>query len=137
MSRGSASAVTGPGDLRENTALLDRGNPAGGGYSRAGDLLAFAQALKTGKLLNPAMTDHILNGTFSGADRPKYGYALREQVVGGRRFVGNGGGAPGINAEFRFEPNGDYSVVVLSNLSPPSATIVLEHVLEAVGGLVS
>ena len=136
MSRGPASAAAGPGDLKENTALLDRGNPAGGGYSTAGDLLAFAQALRTGKLLGRAMTDHLLNGTFSGAQRPKYGYALREQVVRGRRFVGNGGGAPGINAEFRFEPGGDYSVVVLSNLSPPSATTVLEHVLEAVGRLV-
>ncbi len=82
------------------------------------------------------MTDHLLNGTFSGGQRPKYGYALREQVVGGRRFVGNGGGAPGINAEFRFEPNGDYIIVALSNLSPPSATTVLEHVLDAMRSLV-
>ena len=136
MFRGPTAVVTRPDDLKENTALLDRGNPAGGGYSTARDLLAFAQALKTGKLLGHAMTDHILNGTFSGKQRPKYGYALREHVVGGRRFVGNGGGAPGINSEFRFEPDGDYNIIVLSNLSPPSATTVLEHVLEAVGALV-
>ncbi len=137
MFRGPTAVVTRPDDLKENTALLDRGNPAGGGYSTAGDLLAFAQALKTGKLLGHAMTDHILNGTFSGKQRPKYGYALREHVVGGRRFVGNGGGAPGINTEFRFETNGDYSIIVLSNLSPPSATTVLEHVLETAGALAS
>ena len=137
MSRSPASAITSPGDVTENTALLDRGNPAGGGYSTAGDLLAFAQALEAGKLLGPAMTDHILNETFSGTERPKYGYALREQFVGGRRFVGNGGGAPGINAEFRFEPGGDYSVAVLANLSPPTATLVLDHVLEALGELLS
>lgn len=135
MSRGPPSAAAGPGDLRENTALLDRGNPAGGGYSTAGDLLAFAQALRTGKLLGRAMTDHLLNGTFSGARGATYGYALREHVVGGRRFVGNGGGAPGINAEFRFEPAGDLIVVVLSNFSPPSATTALENVLETVGSL--
>ncbi len=137
MSRGPIAVLTRRDDLRENTALLDRGNPAGGGYSTAEDLLAFAQALKTGKLLGHAMTSHILKGTFSGKQRPKYGYALREQVVGGRRFVGNGGGAPGINTEFRFEPDGDFSMIVLSNLSPPSATTVLEHVLETVGGLAS
>ncbi|TLZ53922.1 MAG: beta-lactamase family protein [Methanobacteriota archaeon] len=129
MSRGPTPAAVGPVNLKENTAMLDRGNPAGGGYSTAPDLVAFANALRDGTLLGPAMTDHLLNGTFSGVQRPKHGYALREQVVGGRRFVGNGGGAPGINAEFRFEPGGDYSVVVLSNLGPPSATAILEHVL--------
>jgi len=137
MSRGPIAVLARRDDLRENTVLLDRGNPAGGGYSTAEDLLAFAQALKTGKLLGHAMTSHILKGTFSGKQRPKYGYALREQVIGGRRFVGNGGGAPGINTEFRFEPDGDFSMIVLSNLSPPSATTVLEHVLETVGGLAS
>ena len=136
MSRGPApSAGPGPRVLKENTGMLDRGNPAGGGYSTAGDLIAFAEALRAGRLLGRAMTDHLLNGTFSGAQRPKYGYALRDQVLGGRRFVGNAGGAPGINAEFRFEPDGEYGVVVLSNLGPPSATAVLDHVLDALGTL--
>ena len=125
-----------PGQQREllpNTTLLDKGNPAGGGYSTAKDLLSFSEALRTSKLLGPAMTDHILNRTFSGEQLPKYGYGLREQIVVGRRFVGNGGGAPGINSEFRFEPSGEYSAIVLSNLSPPSATSVLEHVLTVLG----
>ena len=135
MSRGPALTSVGPVHLKENTAMLDRGNPAGGGYSTAPDLVAFANVMRDGKLLGPAMTDHLLNGTFSGVQRPKHGYALREQVVGGRRFVGNGGGAPGINAEFRFEPGGDYSVVVLSNLGPPSATAILEHVLGVLDSL--
>ena len=133
MSRSPAPSPTPePGALKENTPMLDRGNPAGGGYSTAGDLIAFADALRAGRLLGPAMTGHLLNGTFSGAWQPKYGYALREQFVGGRRFVGNGGGAPGINAEFRFQPEGEYSVVVLSNFAPPSATTVLEHILDTV-----
>lgn len=132
MSLGPASPAVGPVTLKENTAMLDRGNPAGGGYSTAGDLAAFSEALRRGKLLGRAMTDHLLAGTFSGVQRPKYGYGLREQMVGGRRFVGNGGGAPGVNAEFRFEPGGDLSVVVLSNLGPPSATAVLDHVLDTV-----
>jgi CubicO group peptidase (beta-lactamase class C family) len=118
--------------LGVNSEILEPGNPAGGGYSTARDLLAFARALGQRKLLDPAMTELLLYGTFSGAARPKYGYALREEIVNGRRFVGNGGGAPGINAEFRFEPGGANAVVVLSNFSPPSATVVLQHVL---GGL--
>jgi CubicO group peptidase (beta-lactamase class C family) len=109
--------------------MLEPGNPAGGGYSTARDLLAFAQALDQRKLLDSAMTELLLHGTFSGVGRPKYGYGLREEIVNGRRFVGNSGGAPGVNAEFRFEPAGSYAVVVLSNYNPPSATVALQHVL--------
>lgn len=109
------------------------GNPAGGGYSTATDLFKFARALKGGRLLDQRMTDYVLNETFSGQSGPAFGFALREQMVGTRRFIGNGGGAPGVNAEFRFEPAGDYAVVVLANASPPSATRLLAEILTRVG----
>jgi CubicO group peptidase (beta-lactamase class C family) len=107
-----------------STGLLRKelGNPAGGGYSTATDLFKFARALKGGRLLDQRMTNYVLNETLSGASGPKFGFALREQIVEARRFIGNGGGAPGINAEFRFEPAGEYVVVVLANASPPAAT---------------
>lgn len=79
------------------------------------------------------MTDYVMNGTFSGESGPKFGFALREQVVGTRRFIGNGGGAPGVNAEFRFEPAGDHTVVVLANSSPPAATRLLTDILNRLG----
>jgi D-alanyl-D-alanine carboxypeptidase len=110
------------------------GNPAGGGYFTATDLFRFARALRTGKLLDARMTDYVLNGTFSGEASQKFGFALREQVVGGRRFIGNGGGAPGVNAEFRFEPSGDYTVVALANASPPAATQLLADILLRLAG---
>jgi CubicO group peptidase (beta-lactamase class C family) len=105
------------------------GNPAGGGYFTATDLFRFARALRTGKLLDARMTEYVLNGTFSGEGTQKFGFALREQVIGTRRFIGNGGGAPGINAEFRLEPAGEYTVVVLANASPPAATQLLADIL--------
>jgi hypothetical protein len=74
-----------------------------------------------------------LNGTFSGQSGPTFGFALREQMAGARRFIGNGGGAPGVNAEFRFEPAGDYAVIVLANSSPPAATQLLNDIVERVG----
>jgi CubicO group peptidase (beta-lactamase class C family) len=103
------------------------GNPAGGGYSTAADLFRFARALGTGRLLDARMTDYVMNGTFSS--EPKFGFALREQPIGARRFIGNGGGAPGVNAEFRFEPAGDLTVVVLANSSPPAATSLMTDIL--------
>jgi len=109
------------------------GNPAGGGYSTASDLLKFSRALRGGRLLDQRMTEYVLNGTFSGQSGPKFGFALREQTTGTRRFVGSGGGAPGVNAEFRFEPSGDYTVVVLANSSPPAATQLLSDIMDLLG----
>ena len=124
----------GPGGSAAQSAPRP-GNPAGGGYSTAADLFRFARALRSGRLLAPAMTRYVLDGTF-GED-PKWGFALREQMAGSRRFIGNGGGAPGVNAEFRFEPAGPYTVVVLSNSSPPSATALLAAILNRIAGVAS
>jgi CubicO group peptidase (beta-lactamase class C family) len=109
-------------------AAPSTGNPAGGGYSTASDLFNFSRALRTGRLLDARMTEFVLRGTF--AETPPWGFSLREQTVGGRHFIGNGGGAPGVNAEFRFEPAGAYTVVVLSNSSPPAATNLLTSILQ-------
>jgi CubicO group peptidase (beta-lactamase class C family) len=113
---------------------LQPGNPAGGGYATAGDLFKFARALKNGRLLDARMTEYVMNGTFAGAPESRFGFALREQIVGSRRFIGNGGGAPGVNAEFRFEPAGDATVVVLANASPPAATKLLTEILNRLAG---
>jgi hypothetical protein len=53
-------------------------------------------------------------------------------IVRSRRFIGNGGGAPGVNAEFRFEPAGDSTVVVLANASPPAATELLTEIMNRI-----
>jgi CubicO group peptidase (beta-lactamase class C family) len=111
------------------------GNPAGGGYSTAADLFRFSRALRAGRLLDQQMTRYVLEGTF--AEQPRWGFSLREQVVGAHRFLGNGGGAPGVNAGFRFEPSGAYTVVVLSNSSPPAATNLLVAVLNRIAGVES
>jgi D-alanyl-D-alanine carboxypeptidase len=108
------------------------GNPAGSSYSTAADLFRFARALDAGRLLDRKMTELVLNGTF--AEQPRWGFSLREQVVGTRRFLGNGGGAPGVNAEFRFEPSGSFTVVVLANSSPPAATDLLTAIVTRIAG---
>ena len=54
-------------------------------------------------------------------------------MAGTHHFVGNDGGAPGVNAEFRFEPAGDYTVIVLANSSPPAATQLLNDVVDRLG----
>jgi D-alanyl-D-alanine carboxypeptidase len=94
-----------------------RGTAAGGGYSTVGDLLRFAQALSSGRLISKA--------TLAEATRPhqqQYGYGFGVQGEGRLRSYGHGGGAPGMNGELRIFPQLGYVVVSLSNLDPPAAS---------------
>jgi D-alanyl-D-alanine carboxypeptidase len=105
-----------------NTYTLPwRGTAAGGGYSTVGDLLRFAQALGSGRLISKA--------TLAEATRPhqqQYGYGFDVQGQGLLRSYGHGGGAPGMNGELRVFPELGYVVVSLSNLDPPAASELVE-----------
>ena len=107
-----------------------RGTPAGGGYSTLGDLARFAAALRGHQLLDSAHTALLLSGKVTVGPGFEYAYGFIDRVVGGRRFVGHGGGAPGMNGDLAFEPNGGYVVVVLSNLDPPAAGQVAAFILD-------
>ena len=120
-----------PGALVSNGPTLPyRGTPAGGGYSTVGDLARFAVALREHRLLDSAHTALLLAGKVTVGSGARYAYGFFDRVVGGRRFVGHGGGAPGMNGDLAFEPNGGYVVVVLSNLDPPAAGRVAAFILE-------
>ncbi len=101
-----------------NTDTLPvRATSAGGGYSTAGDLLRFAQALESGKLISKA--------SLAAATTPfkeHYGFGFGIQGEGPLRSFGHGGGAPGMNGELRIFPELGTVVVCLSNLDPPAAT---------------
>jgi CubicO group peptidase (beta-lactamase class C family) len=87
-----------------NTDTLPwRGTAAGGGYSTVGDLLRFAQALNSGRLISTA--------TLAEATRPhqqQYGFGFDVQGRGQLRSYGHGGGAPGMNGELRIFPELGY-----------------------------
>jgi D-alanyl-D-alanine carboxypeptidase len=114
---------TAPGsDWAPNTDTLPwRGTAAGGGYSTVDDLLRFAQALGSGRLLSKA--------TLAEATTPhqqQYGYGFDMQGQGRLASYGHGGGAPGMNGELRIFPGLGYVVVGLSNLDPPAASELVE-----------
>lgn len=86
--------------LRPNDETLPgRGSSAGGGYSTVHDLLAYGRAVRAGKL------------------PPGLGKNTRAA-----------GGAPGLNAIILMTLPGDYDLVVLENLDPPSAESFAELV---------
>jgi D-alanyl-D-alanine carboxypeptidase len=105
-----------------NTRTLPwRGTAAGGGYSTVRDLMRFAQALSSGKLISKAS---LAEATRS--HRQQYGYGFGVQGEGPLRSYGHGGGAPGMNGELRIFPRLGYIVVGLSNLDPPAASRLVE-----------
>jgi CubicO group peptidase (beta-lactamase class C family) len=131
------TALRSPGkatELQDSRGAEGHGNPSGGAYATAGDLLRFARALLAHKLLGPAMTNTVVSGTVdTGRPGParvsKYGYGFEDEQINGTRVIGHGGGAPGIEAQLRIYPTLGYTVVILANLDA-AATPVYTHVNE-------
>ena len=105
-----------------------RGTPSGGGYATVGDFARFAVAVRERRLLDPAHTALLLSGKVAVYPGMRYAYGFMDRILGGRRFVGHGGAAPGISGELAFEPEGGYVIVVLSNLEPPAADWALSFI---------
>jgi CubicO group peptidase (beta-lactamase class C family) len=107
-------------DIVSNEPTLPwRGTSAGGGYTTAADLMKFASALMSNKLLKA--------GTLAEATRPQfttgdYGFGFQVGPPDEVRTYGHGGGANGMNAILRVYPESGQSVIVLCNLDPPTAS---------------
>ena len=97
-----------------------RGGPAGGGYSTAPDLLAFARALGDGRLVS-SETASLITTAKPEAASPDYGYGF-QQWSGGRMF-GHTGGFPGISAALMIDRETGDVVVVLSNYGGASRPV--------------
>jgi D-alanyl-D-alanine carboxypeptidase len=114
-----------------NTDTLPyRGTSAGGGYATVGDLARFAHALLSHKLLGPDSTWRLLAGKTEPLmdSRVRYAYGFFDaRRAGGNGWVGHGGGAPGMNGDLRIYPKSGYVVAVLTNLDPPAADQITEH----------
>jgi CubicO group peptidase (beta-lactamase class C family) len=91
-----------------------RGGPAGGGFSTAPDLLAFARALREDRLVSRA-TRQLLTTPKPDLGSPQYGYGFGIMEDG--RFVGHGGGFPGISAMLQMDLDDSWTLIVLSNVS--------------------
>jgi CubicO group peptidase (beta-lactamase class C family) len=112
--------------LGAGTALTDIsgmpqiGNPSGGAYSTVGDLLKFAQALMSHRLLSPAMTATVLVPRVNspqpgGPPVDKYTYGFAFQAVNGVSFVGHNGGTPGYEGQIDIYPKSGYAAIILAN----------------------
>ena len=119
----------GGGGLRPNTDTLPyRGTSAGGGYSTVEDLLKFANALQTHKLLNAQYTEMLTTGKVDTPMGGKYAYGFQDAMTNGARCFGHGGGAPGMNGELKICPGPGYIIAVLANMDPPAASHVADFI---------
>lgn len=110
-----------------NTATLPfRGSPAGGGYATAHDLLGFAAALLSHRLLDAEHTQLLITGKVA-ADGVNYAYGFddRRATLG---WIGHNGGAPGMNGDLRIYPGSGYVVVVLANVDPFIASKIADFI---------
>lgn len=91
-----------------NDRLAIKGSAAGGGFSTIDDLMRFAKALRTNTLLTEASTQLVINRF--------------NEPLEGKGAIRIAGGAPGINSALISDFEKNYTVVVLSNYDPPTAT---------------
>lgn len=110
----------GPGAYTTHVADLPyRGGPAGGGYSTAPDLLRFAEALRTGKLVSPAVVRVL---TTPKPASPEYGYGF--SVDAKRGIAGHSGGFRGTSTNMDLFLEDGYTAIVLSNYGRSGRPIV-------------
>ena len=107
MKVGNAAGAEWQSNLFEHVV---KGGPAGGGYSTVADLLKFAVALQSGKLVGKRYVD-LLTSPKPELNSPTYGYGF--EIMG--RVVGHGGAAPGISSNLLIYLDEGYVVAVLSN----------------------
>ena len=115
------------GPIRNDATLPVRGTSAGGGYSTVGDLVRFADALTSGRLLGAERTGLIMNAGVETAPGSRYGMGFGK-VSQAPRWFGHSGGAPGQNGMLRIFPDTGYVVAVLSNGDPPQANSLGEFI---------
>jgi len=118
---GHGSDPTAP--WRENSFMIPfTGTPAGGGYSNVADLLRFRHALTDNELLDARYTTWVVTD-----------HLPPEAPAQGGIGIGVAGGAPGVNAEL--EIGDEFTIIVLSNLDPPSASEVARQLRDLVESL--
>lgn len=102
-----------------------RGGPAGGGYSTARDLLRFAEALDSGKLVSPEMF-RLMATPKPELGAEAYGYGFIVDMSDGH-VVGHNGGWLGVYSKLDIYLDNGYTAVVLTNLNPGEPETTFEQ----------
>lgn len=112
---------------RNTDTLPARGMAAGGGYTTVEDLLRFAVALTSHRLLDAKHTALLTTakGVPGGGG---YAYGFVDTRINGVRAIGHSGGAPGQSGDLLILPDSGYVVTALANIDPPAAPRISNYV---------
>ena len=105
---------------------------AGGLCSTAGDLLRWARALESGKVVSPASYQRM---TTPQPPSDRYGFGLAMHEENGRRVVAHGGAVNGFGSTLSRYPSEDLTIAVLSNTEGDAADTLGERVARAALGV--
>lgn len=96
------------------------GNAAGGAYATARDMLAFARALQSGRLVSAETRAVLQEPREQMRPNARYGYGFITRTCAGRAFIGHGGGGAraGVNSNLLMSEDGEWVIVTLSNYDP-------------------
>lgn len=92
------------------------GYGSGDGFATAPDLARFAEALRTGTVLDGPHARLFAGAKLPGPQPMSYeGYTMPVSVINGQWVIGRGGGGPGVAANWSIYPDTGWVGVVLSN----------------------
>jgi CubicO group peptidase (beta-lactamase class C family) len=115
------------GGATNTSSLAPVGTSAGGCYSSARDLLSFARALESGRLIGRELVKTITTSKIP-APGGGYGYGFGTRKGG---TIWHNGGAPGAAGELDIDPKLGIVAVTLGNVSPPHVFPVVDAMLNA------
>lgn len=121
------AAIGYDGRVANTQGLAPVGTSAGGCYSSARDLLAFARALESGRLVGRALVKTITTAKVP-APGGGYGYGFGTRTGG---TIWHNGGAPGAAGELDINPKLGIVAVIVGNVSPPHVFPVVDATLNA------
>jgi CubicO group peptidase (beta-lactamase class C family) len=109
-----------------------KGSPAGGAYSTAEDMLKFAEAIRTHKLLNEVSTNRVVKGVVEYSPTRKYAYGFANETIGNHTAIFHDGGANGVSAHFEMYFDSGYTLVILSNYDHPAVVPIVQRLRDII-----
>ena len=97
------------------------GTAAGGGYSTVGDFNRFLVGLTSHRLLRAETLQKLIDGGVKRTDGQFAGFDFGRTDEGAGRFIGHGGGAPGMSGSLQHFLKSGITVIVLANRDPGTA----------------
>ena len=108
--------------------------PMGGGYSTAGDLVRFADAVTGAQLLKRPTSERSTTGYVPADYGGREGYGFETRVVNKVRILGHQGASPGLSNQVDVYPDLGYVLVVLGNSDAGGTQEIANHVRTSITG---